>query len=63
MASATLAGMWETVLNVAVLAGILGASAVLTELFARKMYYRCTKCATLNAKRRSQCRQCGEKLP
>jgi len=29
----------------------------------RKMYYRCKNCATLNAKRRSQCRQCGEKLP
>ncbi|MBI4443186.1 MAG: hypothetical protein HY649_07405 [Acidobacteria bacterium] len=63
MASATLAGMWETVLHVAVLVAILGAAAVLTEWFTRRMYYRCSKCATLNARRRSQCRQCGQKLP
>ena len=62
-ASATLAGMWETLLSVALLVGILGASAVLTELFVRKMYYRCKNCATLNAKRRSQCRKCGQALP
>ena len=55
--------MSDTLLSLALLVGILGISAVLTELFARKMYYRCRQCATLNAKRRSQCRNCGEKLP
>ena len=53
----------ETLLNVLVFVGILGAAAVFTEWFTRKMYYRCGNCATLNAKRRSQCRQCGEPLP
>ena len=55
--------MAEILLNVALLLGILGLSAVLTELFARKMYYRCRQCGTLNAKRRSQCRACGQPLP
>jgi len=55
--------MWDTLLSLAVLVGILGLSAVFTEWFARRMYYRCRKCATLNAKRRAQCRHCGEKLP
>lgn len=55
--------MGETLLNVAVAVGILGGSFVLTNLFVRKMYYRCRKCGTLNAKRRSQCRICAESLP
>ncbi|MGH9786140.1 MAG: hypothetical protein ACRD88_18370 [Terriglobia bacterium] len=55
--------MSETFLNAAVAVGILGASFLLTELFVRKMYYRCRQCGTLNAKRRSQCRGCGEALP
>ena len=55
--------MGETLLNVAVAAGILGGSFVLTNLFVRKMYYRCRKCGALNAKRRSQCRMCAESLP
>ena len=54
--------MGETLLNVAVAVGILGGSFVLTQLFVQKMYYRCRKCGTLNAKRRSQCRMCGEAL-
>jgi len=53
----------ETLLNVLVLVGILGGAAVFTELFTRKMYYRCRNCATLNAKRRNQCRQCGHPVP
>ncbi|MBI2818681.1 MAG: hypothetical protein HYX73_01765 [Acidobacteria bacterium] len=55
--------MMETLLNLLVFVGIMGAAAVFTELFTRKMYYRCGNCATLNAKRRSQCRQCGQALP
>ena len=55
--------MGETLLNALVAVGILGGSFVVTQLFVRKMYYRCRKCETLNAKRRSQCRMCGEALP
>ena len=55
--------MGETFLNLAVAVGILGASFALTGLFGRKMYYRCRQCGALNAKRRNQCRGCGEALP
>jgi lipopolysaccharide biosynthesis regulator YciM len=55
--------MGETLLNLVVAVGILGASLVLTQLFVRKMYYRCRQCGALNAKRRNQCRGCGEALP
>ena len=55
--------MRETLVSLALVVGILGLSAVLTELFARKMYNRCPQCKTLNAKRRSQCRACGQPLP
>ena len=55
--------MGEALLNAAVAVGILGGSFVVTQWFVRKMYYRCRRCGTLNAKRRSQCRQCAESLP
>jgi hypothetical protein len=55
--------MKETLLNLAVFVGILGGAAIFTEWFTRKMYYRCRNCLTLNAKRRAQCRQCGEPVP
>ena len=41
---------------------ILGVSAVITNLFARTMYITCMKCGTLNARRRTACRNCGENL-
>lgn len=49
---------WDTIITIAVLGGILVFSAVLTNLFTRAMYYRCPACQTLNAKRRTQCRNC-----
>lgn len=55
--------MSETLLNVALAIIILGVSAVVTHLFARAMYVTCAKCHTLNARRRSLCRSCGETLP
>ena len=55
--------MKETLLNVALAVAILGGSALMTHLFARAMYITCPKCRTLNARRRSQCRNCGEPLP
>lgn len=53
----------ELLLSLVVFLGILAASAVATELFVRKMYYRCRRCRTINAKRRTHCRACGEALP
>jgi ribosomal protein S27E len=55
-------GLSDTLLTIAVLGGILVLSAVLTNLFTRKMYYRCAKCRNLNAKRRTHCRICGNLL-
>jgi len=54
--------MLDALLNILVLAGILGLSWGFTEWFARKMYYRCGNCGTLNAKRRSHCRNCQQAL-
>jgi hypothetical protein len=52
----------DTLLTIAVLGGILALSAVLTNLFTRKMYFKCGGCASLNAKRRTHCRVCGLEL-
>jgi len=52
----------EIVLNLLLLVVILGGSALITQWFTRKMYYRCSRCGGLNAKRRSQCRLCGNPL-
>jgi hypothetical protein len=54
--------MRDAFLLIALLIVILGLSAVLTHLFARAMYVTCSKCATLNARRRTRCRHCGEEL-
>jgi len=55
-------GFTDVLLNVAVAAAVLIVPFILTRLFVRKMYYKCTKCRNLNAKRRSHCRICGTKL-
>jgi hypothetical protein len=52
----------ELLLNLVVLVGILGLSAIITAWFARTMYIRCVACGTLNARRRSHCRACGKEL-
>jgi rRNA maturation endonuclease Nob1 len=52
----------DTLLSVAVLGGILIASALFTSWFARTMYNRCAACGTLNARRRDACRSCGNAL-
>jgi hypothetical protein len=52
----------EIALNLAVLIGILGASAIITSWFARTMYLRCPACDTLNARRRTHCRACQKVL-
>jgi ribosomal protein L40E len=54
--------MRQTLLNIALVVGIMGFSAVVTQLFARAMYLTCPQCHTLNARRRSQCRKCGTNL-
>jgi len=52
----------DTLLSILVLVVILGASAVITNWFARTMYNRCASCGTLNAKRRTHCRNCGTEI-
>ena len=52
----------STLLEIVLVVAILGGSALLTHLFARVMYVTCPKCRTLNARRRSKCRTCGEPL-
>jgi ribosomal protein S27E len=47
--------MSETLLNVTL--------ALATHFFSRAMYVTCPKCRTLNARRRTRCRSCGESLP
>jgi hypothetical protein len=52
----------DTILSIVVLGGILVGSAILTNLFVSRMYFKCSSCATLNAKRRANCRNCGNRL-
>jgi len=54
--------MGETLLSLILLGAILAASAVITHWFAHAMYNRCGACGTLNARRRAQCRVCGQPL-
>jgi len=54
--------MAETALGFLIVIAILGTSAYITQLFATRMYNRCSHCRTLNARRRIQCRQCGQPL-
>ncbi|HEV7797945.1 MAG TPA: hypothetical protein VGO73_07310 [Pyrinomonadaceae bacterium] len=54
--------MKALLLNLVVLVGILGLSAIITAWFARTMYIRCVGCGTLNARRRRQCRSCQKEL-
>jgi hypothetical protein len=52
----------DTLLTIGVLGGILVLSALFTNWFTGKMYYRCGQCKNLNAKRRTHCRICGNQL-
>ncbi|MEP6568670.1 MAG: hypothetical protein ABJC10_02765 [Acidobacteriota bacterium] len=54
--------MKDLLLNLVVLVGILGSSALITAWFAHTMYIRCVGCGTLNARRRSECRSCRKEL-
>ena len=54
--------MAETALGFLIVIAILGTSAYITQLFATRMYNRCSHCRTLNARRRIQWRQCGQPL-
>ena len=52
----------EALLQGLVVVGILGFSALLTHWFTRWMYLTCDACHTLNARRRTHCRRCGQLL-
>ena len=54
--------MSSTVFQVVLAATILGGAAIITQLFTRVMYVTCPKCRTLNARRRTQCRNCEHPL-
>ncbi len=52
----------ETLLNIGMAVAILGGSYAIMHFFARAMYLRCGACATLNARRRTNCRACENPL-
>ena len=54
--------MRDAFLEIALLILILGVSAALTHFFARAMYLTCSQCGTMNARRRTRCRHCGQEL-
>ncbi len=53
--------MKEFLLNAALLIGVLGISAFVTNWYARA-YITCRACKTMNARRRTRCRKCGGEL-
>ena len=52
----------EALLQGLIVVGILGLSALVTHWFTRWMYLTCAACGTLNARRRTHCRRCGQPL-
>jgi hypothetical protein len=52
----------DFLINAALLVVILGTSALLTNAFTRRMYYKCPNCGSLNAKRRTHCRVCQTRV-
>ena len=55
-------GLIDALITIAVVGAVLLLPLLITNLFVRKMYYRCGSCGSLNAKRRINCRVCGEQL-
>jgi len=51
----------DFLINAALLISILGAAFFVTNWYATA-YITCEKCRTMNARRRTHCRQCGEPL-
>ncbi len=54
--------MLDSLMNIGLLLLILGTSAWATNAYARGMYNRCGGCGSLNAKRRTHCRECGSEI-
>lgn len=52
----------DLLITILVIGGVLIVPFILTNAFTRWMYYKCGACGALNAKRRSECRLCGEEL-
>ena len=52
----------DVLITIFVLGGILVISAIFTNAFTKRMYYKCRECRNLNAKRRTHCRICGTLL-
>ena len=49
-------------MNIALVVVIAGSGAVFTQVYCKLAYYTCANCKSLNAKRRSECRNCGASL-
>ncbi len=54
--------MQDILLNVALVVIIAGSGAVFTQIYCKLAYFTCADCKSLNAKRRSECRNCGAPL-
>jgi hypothetical protein len=54
--------MWDILMNIALVVVIAGSGAVFTQVYCKLAYYTCANCKSLNAKRRSECRNCGASL-
>jgi hypothetical protein len=55
-------GLIDALLTIAVVGVVLILPLLITNLFVRKVYNRCAACRSLNARRRINCRVCGELL-
>ena len=53
--------MTDFLINAALLIGILGAAYFITNWYARA-YINCSSCKTMNVRRRTKCRKCGQAL-
>ena len=53
----------DVLLQAGILVLVLGSGAWMTSAYLRLAYFKCADCGNLNAKRRSQCRVCGNSLP
>jgi hypothetical protein len=52
----------DTIVTVLVVGAVLILPFLITNVFVAKMYYKCSECRSLNARRRANCRICGHPL-
>ena len=54
--------MYEWVINLGLFTLILASGYSATQFYVKLAYLRCAECGNLNAKPRTNCRVCGNKL-